>query len=201
MEQFKYSLGPYELFSSIIGGVPILLASLILYNPIESLRDVVPIIKNNSSISIAVTFVLLSYILGGLTGRISWFYFLFLCKMLKKDYHYFGDLILRKKEKLENICGEIDINSLPFEERLTLFLIRKIGIPEKFDRIDERLMIYLRGRNAQSVSIADSYRATHIMYRGLSLGFLIMTAVLVINVLRVPLVTSNQCYFLFYSSF
>ena len=36
MDQFKFSLGPFELFSSIVGGVPLLIAGCLLYSPIES---------------------------------------------------------------------------------------------------------------------------------------------------------------------
>ncbi|MEA5462741.1 hypothetical protein [Leptothoe sp. PORK10 BA2] len=67
MEQLKYSLGPFELFAAIIGGSPFVLAAILLYTPVASLADLVPVIQGNGSsggaVAIALTLVLLSYII------------------------------------------------------------------------------------------------------------------------------------------
>jgi len=68
MDQPKFSIGPYELFSSIIAGVPLLLAVVLIYRPISGLRDLIPTIRDSSTIPVAVTFILTVYILGGLSS-------------------------------------------------------------------------------------------------------------------------------------
>ena len=78
MEQFKFALGPYELFASIVGGLPLTLAICLAYNPTTSLQDIISIIQGNFSTQIAIVFIFFSYILGGLVQGITWKYFLIL---------------------------------------------------------------------------------------------------------------------------
>jgi hypothetical protein len=100
MDQPKFSIGPYELFSSIIAGVPLLLAGVLIYRPISGVRDLIPTIKDTSSIPVAVTFILIVYILGGLSSFATWRYFLLLCRIFKMDYSYLGTTILKKMVKI-----------------------------------------------------------------------------------------------------
>ena len=44
MDLFKFALGPYEFFAAIIGGVPLVLAIVLLYNPAMSLQDMIGLI-------------------------------------------------------------------------------------------------------------------------------------------------------------
>src|SRR4030095_2363199 len=100
MDQPKFSIGPYELFSSIIAGVPLLLAGVLIYRPISGVRDLIPTIKDTASIPVAVTFILIVYILGGLSSFATWRYFLLLCRIFKMDYSYLGTTILKKMMKI-----------------------------------------------------------------------------------------------------
>jgi hypothetical protein len=192
MDQLKFSIGPYELFSSIIAGFPILFAIYILYKPMESLRDIVPIIRDNSSFSITITIITLSYLFGGLSTAFTWKYFLFICEIFKLDYSYMGKKIIEKMTKVENSHIEGDIESLDFEDRLIYLLIQKIGAVKRLSMLDARLISYLRVHSIQSASIAESHLAIHIMYRTLSFGFLLLSLVLIINLFRMATITFEQ---------
>jgi hypothetical protein len=192
MDQFKFSIGPYELFSSTIAGTPILFAIFLLYRPIESLRDIVSVIRDNSSLSIAVTLVITSYILGGLCTAITWKYFLYICKIFKIDYSYLGMKILEKMKKIDALPADVRLEALDFEDRLIYLLIQKIGIVKRLSLLDARLISYLRLHSLQTVSIAESHLAFHIMYRTLSFGFLLLALVLFTNIFRTGIFTLEQ---------
>ncbi|MEM7066615.1 MAG: hypothetical protein AAF572_26055 [Cyanobacteria bacterium P01_B01_bin.77] len=187
MEQLKYSLGPFELFAAIIGGSPFVLAGFLLYHPVESLAELVEVIQENGSgdgaFAIALTLLLVSYIIGGTIQGLSWQYFLRLCKLFKCEYTYFGNQLADRNKALKQLHPE-QRNPADFEDRLTLQLRETIGIPKKLSWMDSRLKAYLRERNSPSVAAADTLVASHIMFRNLSLGCLILCAVSVANSVR-----------------
>jgi hypothetical protein len=190
MEQLKFALGPYELFAAIIGGFPFLLAGVLIYHPIASLQSLVPVIQNNATVAIAITVVFLSYILGGSVQGMSWRYFLALCKLFKRDHRYFGDVLNPKDPAAVQRASHFD--RMTFEERLGHLLQKKLGVAASGDRLDTLLMPYLRQHNLQSVMVAESHLATHIMYRSLSLGMLLIGFILVINLFRVQTLSFEQ---------
>lgn len=186
MEQLKYSLGPFELFAAIIGGSPFVLAGFLLYHPVESLAELVEVIQENGSgdgaFAIALTLLLVSYIIGGTVQGLSWRYFLRLCKLFKCEYTYFGNQLTDRDKALKQHPEQP--NPFEFEDRLVLQLRKTIGIPKKLNWMDSRLKAYLRERNSPSVAAADTLVASHIMFRNLSLGCLILCAVSVANSVR-----------------
>ncbi|NJR68419.1 MAG: hypothetical protein HC771_06895 [Synechococcales cyanobacterium CRU_2_2] len=97
MEQFKFSLGPYELFASIIGGLPLSLAMYLMINPTLGIGKAIETLPKSFSLQTAILLATLSYILGGVIQGATWRYFLFLCKAFRQDYHYFKDLQARIK--------------------------------------------------------------------------------------------------------
>ena len=169
MEQLKYSLGPFELFASMVGGAPFVLAVFLLYNPVESLADLIPIIQNNGTVAISLTILFLSYVVGGTVQGLSWRYFLWLCKLFKKNYLYFDDRLTAIDRTLKQSTAHKP-NLLEFDERVVLKLREKIGIPKNLNWMNSRLKSYLREQNSPSVAAADTFIASHIMYRNLSLG-------------------------------
>src|SRR5262245_34068356 len=144
MDQFKFSIGPFELFSSTLAGTPILFAIFLLYQPIVSLRNIIPMIRDNSMISIFVTLVIISYLLGGLCTVITWRYFLYICKIFKIDYSYLGMRIIEKMKKTKEVPTDLRIEALDFEDRLIYLLIQKIGPVKRLSLLDARLISYLR---------------------------------------------------------
>ncbi|MEM6424106.1 MAG: hypothetical protein AAF728_02945 [Cyanobacteria bacterium P01_D01_bin.128] len=184
MEQFKFALGPYEIFASIVGGSPLVLAIFLICNPSNNLQNVFLIIKNNLSIPMVLLVAFFSYILGGSIQGITWRYFLFFCKFFHRDYSYFGSMISEKNDLLIQ-KGEIQAPSvLEFEDKLVLLLREKVGIPKNLDWLNARLTAYLKERSSQAVITAESYLANHIMYRNMSFGFLLLPIVLLFNLLR-----------------
>lgn len=183
MEQLKYSLGPFELFAAIVGGSPFVLALFLIYNPVASLTDLVPVIQGSGNIAIALTLLFLSYIIGGTIQGLSWKYFLCLCKLFKCDYTYFGTQLTDREQALQKVNPDRPC-SLEFEDRLVLQLREKIGIPKKLSWMDSRLKAYLRERNSPSVAAAETLIASHIMYRNLSLGCLLLLIVSLVNAIR-----------------
>lgn len=187
MEQLKYSLGPFELFAAIIGGSPFILAVFLIYNPVASLVDLVPVIQSSGTIAIALTMLFLSYIIGGTIQGLSWKYFLLLCRILKKDYFYFGNPLRDKLQSLnlkESNQESNDAGYLDFEDRLVLEIREKIGIPTNLSWMDNRFKAYLRERNSPAVEDANTHVASHIMYRNLSLGCLFLCVVSFVNSIR-----------------
>ncbi len=189
MDQPKFSIGPYELFSSIIAGIPLLLTAALIYRPISGVRDLILSIKDTSSLPIAITFILTTYILGGLTSFANWRYFLLLCRAFKMDYSHMGNKVIEKMAKIKPDLDKLNIESLEFEDRLCVLLLKKVGLIESLDHLDARLTPYLRLYALPSALIAESYMALHIMYRGLSFGFLTLALALVANLFRAPSVS------------
>ncbi|MEA5463441.1 hypothetical protein [Leptothoe sp. PORK10 BA2] len=81
--------------------------------------------------------------------------------------------------------------TLEFEDRLVLQLREKIGFPKKSDWLDSRLQAYLRERDSPSIATADSFMASHIMYRNLSLGCLLLCLVSMVNAVRLSSLESS----------
>lgn len=185
MDQLKFTLGPYEFFASIIGGSPLFVALLLLFNPVASPQDLFLIFKNNLSTSTALMSAFVSYILGGGIQGISWRYFLALCRLFKRSYYYFGDMIPQKHRILPRNATEIADLELEFEDRLVLLLRDKTGIPNKINWLDARLTSYLKEHGSQASATAELHLVNHIMYRNLSLGFLILGLTFLFNILRV----------------
>ena len=187
MEQLKFSLGPYELFSAIIGGLPLLLACCLLYSPISGLQDLAPIIKNNASLAIAFTLLFLSYILGGTVQNLTWKYFKNLCKLFRHNYNYFGDLIPKRHQQLQAQETQLHQPGLEFEDRLVLLLQQHIGIPKEIKWIDQRITAYLKEHQKEAtLKTAELHLANHIMYRTWSFGFYFLSGVLLLNLFRAP---------------
>lgn len=167
--------------------MPLLLVFCLLYNPVSSVQELVPIMQKNSSIAIALGLLFTSYILGGTVQGVTWRYFKLLCTLLNKDYRYFGNLIHEKDSWLRQQGAQIDKTSLDFDERLVLRLQEKIGVPQDNKFIESRIAAYLREHNRQaSLSAAELYLANHIMYRSWSFGFCWLSVVLLINLFRTP---------------
>jgi hypothetical protein len=184
MEQLKFSLGPYEIFASIVGGFPLVLAIFLLFNPSHDFQDVFLIVKNNLSIPVVLLIVCFSYILGGSIQGITWKHFLFFCNFFHRDYSYFGNMIAKRNALLTPADESKAPSELDFEDKLVLLLREKVGIPDKMSWINDRLTSYLKERNSPAIVTAESYLANHIMYRNLSFGFLLLPIVLLVNLIR-----------------
>jgi hypothetical protein len=196
MDAFKFTLGPYELFASTIGGVPLVVVVYLLCNPAIALQGASSIFQGNFSIQMVIAFALVSYILGGIVQSVTWRYFLFLCKLFKRDYRYFGSL-LQDKAKTIRAHSEASAETLEsktassttleLEDKLVLLIQGKVGIPKKINWLIPRLESYLKEHNRPSIVTAESHQATHIMYRNLSFGLMLLGVTIFINLFRARL--------------
>lgn len=184
MEKLKFSLGPYEVLASIIGGSPLVLAIFLLYNPFDNLQDTFLNIKDELSLPFLFLTGFCSYILGGTIQGITWKYFLLLCRIFHQDYNYFGNMISERNAALTRMHEPAATKELDFEDKLVLLLRHKIGIPNKKNWMDSRLAAYLKAHGSEALVTAESYLASHIMNRNLSFGFLILPTVLMIRLLQ-----------------
>ncbi len=103
-----------------------------------------------------------------------------------------GTMVLHKMAKMKPDLDKARIESLDFEDRLAVLLLKKIGSIENLSHLDARLASYLRIYAHQTILVAESYSAQHIMYRGLSFGFLLLALALAGNVFRMPSITLEQ---------
>ena len=193
MDFFKFVLGPYEFFSSIIGGIPLVLAIFLLYNPAISVQELILTLQTDFSIQFLIVLFFFSYLLAGLIQGITWKLFLALCDVFGQSYHYFKDeLILERAQSLQAMGSDLDLHRLDFEDKLVLLLREKVGIPKNIGWIYSRLHAYLKENNRPSVVTADLYQATHIMYRNISCGFLLISLVILLNLIRVRALVFEQ---------
>ena len=193
MDFFKFVLGPYEFFSSILGGIPLVLAIFLLYNPAISVQELILMLQTDFSIQFLVVLFFFSYLLAGLIQGITWKLFLALCDVFGQSYHYFKDeLILERAQSLQAMGSDLDLHRLDFEDKLVLLLREKVGIPKNIGWIYSRLHAYLKENNRPSVVTADLYQATHIMYRNIACGFLLISLVILLNLIRVRAVIFEQ---------
>ena len=192
MEQLKFTLGEYEIFASIVGGSPLVLAIFLIYSSSNNFQALVSTVNNNLSIPVAVLIIFISYILGGSVQGITWKYFLFLCKLFRMDYSYLGTVI-SERNSLITQSSEIEVPSvLEFGDKLVFLLREKIGITQNVDKLNSRLTAYLKERSSLAVVTAESFMANHIMYRNMSFGFLILSVVVLINLIRTWQLTFDQ---------
>jgi hypothetical protein len=191
MKSLNFSLGPFEIFAAIMGGLPLFFACFLLYHPTGSLQDLVPIVRQNASVAIAVVILSFSYVLGGVAQSPSWRYFLLLCKLFRQDFNYFGHNPIQESNKRLLQAGmPLSLEALSFEDKLVVLLHKELDIQQETGWMAGRLKAYLREREKQSVlNDSERYLATHIMYRTWSLGFFAMSAVLVFNLFRVSPLT------------
>ncbi|HEY9645606.1 MAG TPA: hypothetical protein V6C88_04505 [Chroococcidiopsis sp.] len=206
MEQLKSALGPFELFASIVGGAPLAIAVCLIFNPAYTPYDLTLLVQNNLSGTAVLLLLFLSYILGGAIQGVTWRYFLALCKFFNHDYHYFRAELFKRSPAINSAnsaanptsiqTSETDATTdrpaLEFEDKLVLLLREQMGMPKNIDWLDARLAAYLKAHDKASVTAAESHMANHIMYRNLSFGCVVLSAVMVINLFRAQSLTFEQ---------
>jgi hypothetical protein len=108
------------------------------------------------------------------------------------DYSYMGNMILKKMAKIKPDLDKANIESLEFEDRLAVLLLKKVGLIDNLNHLDARVTSYLRIHALQTTLVAESHSAQHIMHRGLSFGFLLLALTLVANIFRTPSISFEQ---------
>ncbi len=200
MDQFKISIGPYELFSGFISGLPLLLSLHVWYFPLFDIKLLLGKILQNSSLVMVFLVIIISYMIGSLISGFTWAYF-------KTVYRVFRFMIKRKLggirhallDGVEATASKISAEqflALKFEDRLAYMVKRQYG-SSKPDWALHRLKPFLREHSPAISIMADSYLAIHIMYRNLSFGFFVLALVLLRSVvMRGALLSEHVAYWL-----
>ena len=172
METFKYSIGPFEIFSSFISGIPIVFASYLLFIPKAKLSLDTLILK--ATFSNLMLLIILCYLVGGVISGISYPYFKIFSKILKRDYLLIEKSFLRNIDKVRNEYSKEEFNELILEDRIAYLTKIYIGTC-KLSWVNDRILPYIRLKNWAMAQNAQNHIAFNIMYRNLSFGFLILT--------------------------
>ncbi len=180
MDQFKFSLGPYELFSSIISGIPLLAAIYLRFlgdlsvesEPLSWMGDV--------SFTTVVIVAVLSYFTGAIMSGFSFKYFKLLSRIVKRDYRKTERTLLQELNTHE--ASSSSCNDEHFESRLA-YLVRKQLGDTPYRWVCPRLMPYLRKHAPHLGAHADQLMAQKTMLRNISFGFFVLAITLLIKVL------------------
>lgn len=180
MDQFKFSLGPYELFSSIISGVPLLVAIYLGFSgdfsvelePLSWLGEV--------SFAAFITVAVLSYFTGAVMSGFSFKYFKMLSGIVKEDYRKTERKLL--KELSTVAVSNSSLEDEHFETRLAYMVKKQLG-DTPYRWVCPRLMPYLRKHAPHLGAHADQLMAQKIMLRNISFGFFVLAITLLVKVL------------------
>jgi len=198
MDQFKVSIGPFELFSYFISGLPLLLALYIWYFPLFTIEQIGAEFLKYSSLSILLIIVVASYLLGALLSGFTWRYFkvlhLVFKFMIKHEHEYVEKALLKGLNEIKEKLSKEQFFSLTYEDRLAYMVKQLIG-SAKHRWVLARLMSFLRQNGVVIAAIADSYIANHIMYRSLSFGFLMLTIALIRSVVLKGIIWDHHTFY------
>lgn len=172
MERPQIQLGPFEVFSAAVGGIPTVAAGSLIYFPSVSAHDLFAQFIGASSLTSALLTLLLCYVAGVAMSGPSWRYFVHSCSLLSADYRYLRD------GALDDVGGADD----PIAEALVPMVTAKFGSPSTSSKLDGRVWAYMTEHGRMEViKQAEVHQAMHIMARNLSVGFLFLAVALAIN--------------------
>ena len=171
MNRAQIKLGPFEVFASTVGGVPLVAAGLLLFADSRTAPQVFGGIID-APLTSALLLLLLCYIAGTALSNLSWRFFRRICSLLSLDYRYLRDVVL---EDAANSEDQISVQIVPM-------ISDKFGAPFNRNSLDARVRAYLVEHNrAEVLALAEMHQALHIMARNLSLGFVVLAVALAFN--------------------
>jgi hypothetical protein len=186
MDQLKFSLGPREIFSMLFSGIPLLLGIYVLMTPTNELSNVDLNALNNISITSFLAIIIASSILGGLISGITWNYFKIISKIFRIDYSKLEKKLLESFDEININIKKEEFLNLNYNKRLTYMIKQHIGPETKEPWANFRFLPYIREFGGSLINTIDYHNATHIMYRNLSFGFLIVIVTSIIRLLTSP---------------
>lgn len=184
VQQTRSLITPFELFSSILGGITIVIAVLLLYKPIVTFDGLYLFLMTGISLKEIIFYVFLSYFAGSLTGSLTFSIYKLIEKKFKLNSNYYNinTKIVNNYIKKRLILSQEDFFSLEYVDRVAYLLSRKTNITESFYRCIISIIPYIRKNDPDAIRYIDNHIAQHIMQRGLSLGFLLIALVTAYNI-------------------
>jgi hypothetical protein len=172
MDNFKYNLGPFEMFSNLLSGIFILAGICIIIFPKSDFHQLFNMFSTIPLMPNLIIYIILSYILGAGIGGVSYAYLKFLCKVFRQDYISMENTLLKDLNDLKVKIKIEDFYDLPFEKRLAYMVNQYIALP-KLSHVNDYLLPYLRDRCSNVAAKSDTFISSSIMNRNLSFGFLV----------------------------
>jgi hypothetical protein len=182
MDKLNVSIGPFELFSSLISGLPVLISALLWFYPTVDIDTINATLAKYSSLTMIILVIIASFIIGNLISGFTWRVLAICVKvfrfMIKRDLLRIERLLLGNLEETSSQLNRKEFLSLDFKGRLAYMVKRLIGGTE-LAFVCNNLLPYLRQNATANAAAADAYIAMHIMLRNLWFGFLLLTIVLI----------------------
>ena len=176
MDYFKNSFSPYELFSSLISGIPILFCLFLLFTPARELQVYdLGKVRDLFSISTLLIFIAGAIISGSISG-LTFRYFKIMCKIFKKDYQFLEKKLFRNFDDIGVLVDKEKFLNMSYDDRLSYIVKQHIGTTT-YPASNFRLLPYIRQFGGPLMNQIESYIAFHIMFRNISFGFLLLTLI------------------------
>jgi len=172
MESIKNSIGPFEIFSSFISGIPIVFSFYLLFIPGAKLELNELILK--ATFSNLMLIIIICYLIGGSVSGISYKFLKLFSKLLRKDHLAIEKSFLENINDIKTKYSKDEFLEMKLEDRIAHLVKIHIGI-SKLSWVNDRLLPYIQKKEFQLAQKAQNHVAISIMYRNLSLGFLILT--------------------------
>lgn len=175
MDQIKHYIGPFEIFSGFISGLPFLLFVNIIWKREFDFNIFFSNIILDSTLSNLIFLVVTSYLVGIIAAPISYRYFKYAGKMLGMNYLLVEEILLGDWDRPFRELSVNEFLDLPFEKRITYLVKRRYGKLNKMSHLNDYLVTYLRQDAVANAVKADGFIARNIMLRNISLGFLLLS--------------------------
>lgn len=199
MQQAKVLITPYEFFSSALGGLTIVMAIILMYANITDFPSLYVLMKTSISIKDIMVIFVTSYLLGGLTAGVTFRIYNFIRKMFKMNNKYYEIHIndIKTFDEGNKTLSEQDFMKLQHLERLSYLLSKKVNNVNGFYKSIISVIPYIRKQDILSARSIDHHMAQHIMYRGLSFGFVSMAGVVTFKIFKLNAFSFDSITFLF----
>lgn len=199
MQQARILITPYELFSSAFGGVTIVMAIILMYSDITDFPSLYELMKTSITIKDIIVMFIASYLLGGLTAGITFRIYNFVRKIFKMNNKYYEINIsnIQKFHEDLKVLSKQEFMQLQYLERLSYLLSKKVNNINSFYKSIISVIPYIRKQDLLSARSIDHHMAQHIMYRGISFGFILMAGVIAFKIYQLEVMSVDSIIFLF----
>lgn len=198
MEQAKVLITPFELFSSTIGGITIVVAAILLYKGISDIHVLHSFIHQSIDIKNLVLLIFMSFLFGGLSAGITYKIYKKISSLLKMNNKYY-DISRENIIKFNEIddLSKKDFLLLSHVDKIGYLLSRRVNNIESFYKSIISTIPYIRQHDIYAVRLIEHNLAQHIMYRGLFFGFSLMGGAILFNMIKFS--SYNYDSFLFFA--
>jgi hypothetical protein len=172
MNNFKYNLGPFEIFSNLLSGLFLMAGLCIIILPKSDFQELFSLFQSISVMPNLIVIIITGYIVGAGIGGFSYKYLKIACKIFRCDYISMENHLLKDINENQNKLTLTEFLELSFEKRLSYLVNQHVTFP-KLSHVNDYLLPFLREKCENVAIKSETFIASSIMYRNLSLGFLV----------------------------